>query len=116
VVTGGEVLVGDGLGLAVDMQRLRGGQRLDVLGVLEEAWVPDHPCRGADQEITVVEGSADIVGIAAGGHRQVFLLLDQGDLSVLVHAACLGGRLGTGGGAADDDDFSCFRHASMLLF
>ena len=68
----------------------------DALGLHEELGIAHHAGRGAEQLVAVVEEPADVVGIAAGGHRQVGVLLDDRDLRVLIHAPGLGGGLGPG--------------------
>jgi hypothetical protein len=60
---------------------------VDALGLLEEVGVAHDPGRGADELVAIVEDATDIVGIAAGGHREIRVFLDQGDGGVLVETA-----------------------------
>ena len=99
-----QVAAGDGLGRAIDGERLGRHHCLDPLGLVEEIGIPHDPGRRTDQQIAIVEDTADIVGIAAGGHRQVGILLDERDDGLFIEATRPGGRLGSSGRTADDDD------------
>jgi hypothetical protein len=115
LLAGRQIPIGDRLRDPVDLGGLGAHQGLDALGLAVKSRVADDARRCADEHVAVVEGAADIVGEAAGGHGQIRLALDQGDVGMLVHPAGLGGGLGAGGGAADDDDAQGLRrHRSGL--
>ena len=60
--------------------------------------------RGDQQLLAIGDLAADIIGQAAVGEGHVFVLLQQDDLGVLVHAAGAGRGRSTAGDAAHNDD------------
>ena len=89
---------------------------VDALGGGEKSLVADNTGGSGQQHVPFVEGSADIIRIAAGGHGQLGGFLQQRDFRAFIQTLGAGGRLGTGGRTADYDNFLGAHLFSPLQF